>query len=370
MAKHRGFTWEKFVNAVGEDLLKGYFSKRNVDVPSGWPLDYEHVQKLLDGLSDENKKNEIDEEFHCINDVAERGQEYLEMAKGKFGVDTPDDEPRERTAMRLFLNKTPGVFRMAYDYYLYLTISADLSHHQFPDGQANFSKKCLDQFKHRIMEHYRKQAKGAGCRVRHCVDGDNRIIFVARGDFVKTQQVWEKGAVKNQYFRPAKEDILIFNTKNHVLSVKIRSRNTEDKIEYIKAFGHHVLGKRKIEDEILEGGLVSLAPIQKKTFNYGGNEHIKGVKLVEVQMRIPKRGFIRLKINSKDLVSSLERFLNISLEDGELLSAKLKFKLENGGKSQKPLTVELRPPERTSLNKKRDNTIIEEYLRENEVLLI
>jgi len=65
-----------------------------------------------------------------------------------------------------------------------------------------------------------------------------------------------------------------------------------------------------------------------------------------------------------------EKFLHISLEDGELISAKLRFKIEHDGKSQKPLSVELRPPERTSLNKKRDNTIIEEYLRENEVLLV
>jgi len=369
MVKHRGFTREKFINVVGEDLVKGYFSKRDIKVPSGSPLDYEHVQQLLDKL-DENTEKLIDEEFRCINDVAEKGQDYMEIAKAEFEIETPDDEPRERTAMRLFLNENPDVFQMAYDYYLYRTGSADLSHHQFPDGKADFSQHRQNQFTNRIEEHFRKQAKGRDCKIRHRVDGYNHIIFVARGDFIKTQQEWEKGILKNRYFRPAKEDILVFNPKNHVLSVKIRSRNWDDKVEYIKAFGNHILGKDEIEDDILEKSLVSLVPIQNGSFNYEGNEHIKWVKLGEVQMRIPKRGSIRLKINSNDLVSSLEKFLHISLEDGELISAKLRFKIEHEGKSQKPLSVELRPPERTSLNKKRDVTIIEDYLRDNEVLLI
>lgn len=370
MVKHRGFTFEKFVNAVGEDLLRDYFSTKKISVPSGFPLDCEHVHTLLDELSNENVKSDIMEQLHCINDVAEKGQDYLEIAKSEFAIETPDDEPRERTAMRLFLNDNPDVFQVVYDLYSWRTEAADLSHHRFPDGQANFGHDFLDQFRHRIEEHYGKQAKGRNCEIRHRVDGHNHIIFVARGDFLKTQQVWENGTLKNRYFRPAKEDILVFNTNNRVLSVKIRSRDTDDKVEYIKAFGNHILGKDELPNEIFDNSLLSLVPIQNGSFNYDGNQHIKWVKLVEVQMRIPKRGFIRLKINSNDLVSSLEKFLHICLEDGELISAKLRFKIEHDGKSQKPLTVELRPPERTSLNKKRDNTIIEEYLIENEVLLI
>ncbi len=369
MVKHRGFTFEKFVYAVGEDLLKGYFSKRDIKVPLGTPLDYEHVQKLLDELG-ENAEKEIDEEFRRINDVAERGQDYLETAKNEFGIQTPDDEPREKTAMRLFLRENPDAFKMAYDYYLYRTIAANLSHHQFPLGQVDCSKKCLGRFRAKIAEHYQRQAKSEDCSVRHRVDGDNHIIFVARGDFVKTQPVWENRTVKNRYFRPAKEDVLIFNTKNSVLSLKIASRGKDDKTEYIKAFGYHVLGKHRIEDEVFENSLVSLLPIQNGSFNYEGNEHIKWVKLVEVQMRIQERAPIRLKINSNDLAGALERVLGISLQDGELLSARLKFKLEHDGKLQRPVTVELKPPEQTNLNKKRDITIIEDYLRENEVLLI
>ena len=135
MAKHRGFTFEKFINAVGEDLVKGYFSKRDIKVPSGWPLDYEHVQQLLDKL-DENTEKLIDEEFRCINDVAEKGQDYMEIAKAEFEIETPDDEPRERTAMRLFLNDNPDVFQMAYDYYSYLTIAAEPEPSQIPLGAS------------------------------------------------------------------------------------------------------------------------------------------------------------------------------------------------------------------------------------------
>ena len=139
--------------------------------------------------------------------------------------------------MRLLLHQNLEVFQMAYDYYSWRTTAANLSHHQFRDAQASFSKERLAQFRAKVEEHYRKQAKGEDCAVRYRVDGDNHILFVARGDFVKTQPEWDKGTVRNHYFRPAKKDILVFNAKNCVLSLKIAGRNKEDKTEYIKAFG-------------------------------------------------------------------------------------------------------------------------------------
>lgn len=368
MVKHRGFTEEKFITAVGEDLLSSYFSKIDVPVPSGIPLDSKHVESLLKGLN-EDKRNNIEEDFRCMNDVAEKGQDYMERAKREFGITTPDEEPRERTAMRLFLDDNPEVFQMAYDYYLFRTIAANLSHHKFPSGQADCGRKCLDRFRAMIVEHYQKQSRGEDCAVRHRADGDNHILFVARGDFVKTQLEWDEGRVHNHYFRPAKEDILVFHTKNRVLSLKIASRNKDDRTEYIKAFGYHVLGKHAIENEVFEKSLVSLTPIQNGSFDYEGNEYIEWVKLVEVQMRIREKGFLRLKISGPDLIGSMKRMLGLSLVDGELLSAKLSFKLKDDGRSRRPVTVELKPPERTSLNRKRDVTVIEDYLRENDVLL-
>ena len=116
---------------------------------------------------------------------------------------------------------------------------------------------------------------------------------------------------------------------------------------------------------------MSLAPIRNGTFSYDGNERISWVKLVEVQVRLQGATDMRLKVNSSDLMRTFQQDLpGLRLGDSELVSAKLRFKLNLDGRKARPLTVEIRPPEHTSLNKRREVEIVESYLRENGVLLV
>jgi hypothetical protein len=78
----------------------------------------------------------------------------------------------------------------------------------------------------------------------------------------------------------------------------------------------------------------------------------------------------KMILRSNDLLKTLrDDYPSITLQDGRLISAKLSFKLSQVGSSRRPVTVEIRPPERTNLNKKREVDVIEAYLRENGVLL-
>lgn len=45
-------------------------------------------------------------------------------------------------------------------------------------------------------------------------------MLIAHGDFMKTHLVFEEGKVDIQSFRPAKEDMLVFDTRNCVLRLK------------------------------------------------------------------------------------------------------------------------------------------------------
>ena len=60
---------------------------------------------------------------------------------------------------------------------------------------------------------------------------------------------------------------------------------------------------------------------------------------------------------------------NLQFSKGVLKYAKLNFHLNYDGAPSRPVPVELRPPQRTIINRKRDAEIIEAYLRENQVLL-
>jgi hypothetical protein len=144
MARHRGFTRQKFVKAVGSDLLREYFTIRNLSPPKQ-ALGEEHVTALLGGLQ-EDVRRDIEEEFHCINDVADRGMDCLERAYDHYGLGLDEEWPREQAAMFLFL-RSPDAFQMAYDLYLWRAVANTMSHHHLPEGDADFDDAKLTKLR-------------------------------------------------------------------------------------------------------------------------------------------------------------------------------------------------------------------------------
>jgi len=358
------------LEAVGSELVEEYLAER-VQLSGGHD---EFSDEAVDAIlleQDEVIRKRIDEELHCINDVAEKGMDYLERACTEWGEPFGDEWPRERLAMYLFLRNREA-FGTAYDWYLWRTVANNMSHHQFTGVQAVFDAAHVDALRASIREYYGQQAKGHACRVRHYQnDDDSHIILVARGDYLRTQPVWDHDDVTTTVFRPAKEDVLCFSLQNSVLSLKTSSRSREERENYVRAFGHCILDLAEIDPDVLESTAVSLEPIQNGSFNYWGNEQIEWVNLTEVQMFVSGSREIKIKLNSSDLVTVIHNDLPaLNFMNGTLQSAKLKFKLCCDGASAKPLTVEIRPPGHTNLNKKREVDIVEAYLRQNGVLLV
>ena len=61
--------------------------------------------------------------------------------------------------------------------------------------------------------------------------------------------------------------------------------------------------------------------------------------------------------------------MNLSMQDVEFVSVKLRFYIKRSGKKSKSITVEVKPPENTKLPERAEKGIIESYLRDNGVLL-
>ncbi|MBI4733625.1 MAG: hypothetical protein HY779_02195, partial [Rubrobacteridae bacterium] len=184
----------------------------------------------------------------------------------------------------------------------------------------------------------------------------------------KTQLEFDdrKGKPEVRSFRPAKEDMLIFDKSNNVLSLNISSRSDEDKKKYIERFGNAFLGLAKIDDSTINNSLVDLEPIKKKTFSYTGNEQIEAVKLTEVRAKLGGGLFLTLK--SGDIAGRLQSF-GLGSDGTEYLSAKLKFLIKRDAKKSKQIAVEIKPPENSKVPEKKEKKIIEDYLREQGVLL-
>lgn len=367
MAKHRSFKFDKFIKMVDEELLRAYFLKRELTIPADMKLDSEKIEKLLDSIKDAKTRSDIEEELHCINDTADRARGYVERAKNEYHIQVTEDETSETTAMRVFLHSEEA-FSLAFDFYLYVVYSEKLSHHKFGQCKCDFTKDKVEQFKAAVERHFKDSGKSENCNIRERVDEDKHIILIARGDFMKSHLVFEEGKVRIRSFRPAKEDMLVFDKRNSVLSINTSGWNDIDKKTYIEIFGNAILGLDKIDEKTIEGTLVILDPIKNGSFNYSGKGDVESVHLTEVRVRYNGSKIIKVTINCGDV---RQAFSDLGLSSGgaEYISAKLRFYIRRSGKKSKSITVEIRPPENTKLPEQREKGIIEDYLREQGVLL-
>ncbi len=168
-------------------------------------------------------------------------------------------------------------------------------------------------------------------------------------------------------FRPAKEDMLGYNTSNKVLSMSLSGRSDDDKKKYIEIFGNSFLGLSQIDNSTLNNSLVDIEPIKKRTFNFNGNDKIESVKLVEVNAKVGN-GAMRLIVKSNNLADT--KGYGIGADgNAEFVSAKLKFFIKRDGKKSKGYVVDIRPPENSKNPQKKEKQIIEAYLRKQGVLL-
>jgi len=367
MAKHRSFKLEKFIKGVNNDLLKAYFTRQNIPVAEGFVFSIDNIHDFLDGIADDGLRSYVEEELHCINDIADRARNYLERAIRDYSIEVQDDEPSETTAMRVFLHSEEA-FLLAYDFYLFVVYSDKLSHHKFENNNYNFDEDHVARLKSAIELHFKDTGKSEHCDVRWRSHGDRHVVLIAHGDFMKTHLIFEKGKVEIKSFRPAKEDMLVFDSNNCVLSINTSGYGDADKKKYIEIFGNTILGMDQIDESTFNNTLVVLDPIKNGTFDYSGNDDVESVRLTEARVKCRGSREYKVTVNSGDVRQAFSE-LNLSMQDVEFVSAKLRFFINRSGKKAKSITVEIKPPENTKLPEKAEKGIIEAYLRDNGVLL-
>ena len=368
MAKHRSFTLDKFLKAVDPQLRGQYFTKHSITFPDNVNFNDDSLDNFWETIS-EAKRVEVEEELHCINDVADRARDCLEQACREFSIQKQDDELSETTAMRVFLHSNEEAFALAFDAYLYYILSEKVTRHKFQNVTPNFGDSQISQFKSAVEAHFKDCGKSDHCDIRHRIDGDKHILLIARGDFMKTHLVFDdqqnKPDIKS--FRPAKEDMLVFNKGNNILSMSLNGRSDEDKMKYLEIFGNAFLGVTQIDNTTVNNSLVDIDPIKKRTFNFGGNEQIESIKLTEVHAKV-RGGAMRLILRSNDL-SGIQGYGIGADGAAEFVSVKLKFFIKREGKKSKGFGVEIKQSGNSKIPQKKEKEIIESYLREQGVLL-
>jgi len=171
--------------------------------------------------------------------------------------------------------------------------------------------------------------------------------------------------MRPRVYRPAREDVLVYNKEASVFSMSSGIRGKDEKEVYIRTFGKAILGLSKISKKVFSGesSLVNLKPILKKDF-YSATDDIADVKLTEAY-------FIHFGTNETDIILKSDDVLQsmketgIALNKHKLVSVRVDFFMKDRKRS---VPVQLTTRGSTQLKQRKEKKIVEDYLRERKVL--
>jgi hypothetical protein len=369
MVRHRSLNLKTFIDTVPDSLLQEYFRKKldgtDMQAPSG--LSYGAIERYLEGSDNEELEARVREDFRTINDICEITMNVVVLAYHYFGIHMDEDKSKEELALKLFLHHQEA-FEYAYDFYCLYNSATKMSDHKIGVREVIVDQSKIERFRKAVSRFYADLAKGQECEVRHYLEEDRLIIAVVRGSYRRSVPEWKNSKVKTLFYRPAQEDILQFNMKTGVLSIKAPYK--KDKDNYISRFADIILGDDTLADNPERDQTYTLKPLSDGTFDFGGDENIRSVKLLVVKYQIDDLDLTEVTIKSVNVLQSLKSGLGAdNLRNMNIVHAKFLFVIDDGGKKRK-VTCEITPPNMTDLNRKKYADIIGAYLRANGVKLV
>jgi len=322
------------------------------------------MRHLLDTLDDELVREMVLEDFRRINDICEQKASTLTWASKLFQIQPSPNEALQGLAMRIFLDY-PEAFEYAWTRYCIYTSSSKISRHNLPCQCLRIKPETLAAFEKELQSYFALSCAGEVCHVYHYDEDGHVILRVERGSYLRTVAHWEGRKVKVESFRPASEDVLIYERENGQLC--IQTAYPTDMEQYIRSFTKIFIGNPSLADHPDRDKVYVLDPILTHKFNWTGNEFIKSVVPVEAKLKFKGATEVVMDIRSKDLRQTLEHdFIHANLFIVELFDLTFRFTIESRGKEEK-VTFEIAPPFTTDLAKKKHAEIISAYLRENGV---
>jgi len=367
MPKHRGMTLEKFVKSVDQTVMTEYFAKRHpgARMPQHYVMLQEHIDEFLSYPENVQAVGVLDEDFKRINDISKQGKNQVVRAYKRFSIPQTDTSP-ETLAMNLYINH-PEAFDYAFAWYCYYNTPSKLSHHKMP-GRISLGADRVDKFRKEIRAWFSDLAKGKECIVTHYEENSVAVILIKHGSYIRTVPYWEGDKVDFHSFRPASEDILLYDKTNRVLSIK--ATLPKDREQYIKSFGKCLMGDESLASRPDRDNVFTLKPLQEGSFNWIGNKDIKRIILTKAKFQLPGATEPVVSISSDNVRKTLEEEdFGFGLDAGELVYARFRFFLEIDGKTKK-VSFEITPPDSSNHSQKKYAEIIAAYLEEQGVKLI
>ncbi len=373
MTKHRVLSIKKLVFAVPWDLFVRYFEGL---APAARPNDWAFLNPGMMEEFLQNPENEgasaIAEDFNRINDLCAKGAYLLYRALENYSIDRGDGDRDENPlvlSMRLFLDDRVA-FEYAWSLYLLFSGTTKTWEFIFPAGPLSAPDDRIDLLRASLQGWFQNHHEGQQCEIKRFFDGDGLVIRITRGSTIRTVARWRENEVTFEAFRPASEDIIVYEPERSRLLVKTRLRR--DREFYVHQFAEYIAQDPELGDRALATKIFSLAPFQNDSFDYRGDGVITAVSLVEIVVALGDLSDQTVVIRGTDVRSSLDSEVGgVPLRTADWLRVALRFELKLETR-RKPhtVTIHIEPPGCSDLTEKSYSNLVEGHLRREHVKLI
>jgi hypothetical protein len=366
MPPHRPLEIKTFATPIPPDLQERYFRHFDWDTPpKGWEfLNPDALEAFLSRSENANFGSVVTGEFRRMNDLCTRSMNLLVRGYNRAGIELPNDRTAQELAMRLFLDDREA-FEYAWSRYLLFGGSPKLSVYPLAISARPIDGSGIARFQEAMKRWFLGLAKG-DCNVRHFEDTDELVILVTRGSYMRTVACLNGNEAGFTTFRPASQDVLVYDRQLRQLTVKAGLLKERDR--YLRAFAECIAGDETLADAARAAQVFTLAPLMDGTFDYAGNEVITGVDLVKIRVDLDSAENPQIEIRSDDVRRTIDRY-RLPAPEGSLTYARFRFRLNPPGERPKTVTFEIEPPSRTDLAQKQYSDLIEDYLAQQGVKL-
>jgi hypothetical protein len=374
LPKHRGLALDRFIASISPDVIRQYVDRlaktapTGSSLPSGWQLiNGEQLDLFMATPENAEISAIIREDFQRVNDISEDGTGVVIRAYQKFGIDLDDSKTPEELTMLLFLDQRDA-FEFAWSRYLLYASTAKLSVHPMPLGHLTITDSMRSMFEDGVRHWFVDQAKGEQCLVHIYEDNGELVILVQHGTYVRTMSFWKGKELSVASFRPALEDVLVYEPDTSLLRIKASA--PKDREEYLRLFASRIAGDDTLSDSAQMGEVFTLGPLQDRSFDFAGDGPIVGVELRSVRMRLYGVTNVTADFRSPNVLDSLRYDLQgLDLSSGLLLQARFHFRLQYPGEKPTSITFTIQPPATTDLAERRHVDAIHRYLEAQGVKL-
>lgn len=267
--------------------------------------------------------------------------------------------------MRLFLD-APEAFDEVWSLHLLYAAGSPATVLTVPGPPLVFGDAEIRAVAMDLKDWFHGLAKGSECFVRAFAREQEHVFLITRGSYLRTVAQWDGSQIAFHKFRPASEDVILYNAATQELTIRAALRKDRD--HYILAFARCLASNDALALHMRNAPALTLAPLQDDSFSYTGDGVITRVALIGATLVLPLPGNPVITVRADDVVETVHDHLPcLALSAGTLRSARLRFTMAQAGEPDLQVTVEIEPPDRTNLAQKKSADIIERYLIEQGV---